>query len=99
MSQEDNMFNQRAIRRCLAAGVMIAAASLPSVAMGTTAHTNAQEQRAAAVITASTADAMQAAVTAHGQANSVLSNPYIEQKVTTAESVGLNSTKIPAGGF
>jgi hypothetical protein len=42
---------------------------------------------------------MQAAAVAHGEANSVLSNPYIEQKVTTAESVGANRTRVPAGGF
>lgn len=42
---------------------------------------------------------MQAAAVAHGEANSALSNPYIEQKVTTPESTGQNGTGIPAGGF
>jgi peroxiredoxin len=59
----------------------------------------ANEKRAAAAVTTSDANAMQAAVVAHGEANSVLSNPYIEQKVTTPESVGVNHTKVPAGGF
>ena len=58
----------------------------------------AKEQRAAAAVTVSEANAMQAAAVAHGEANSVLSNPYIEQKVTTPESVGVNRT-VPAGGF
>ena len=59
----------------------------------------ANEKRAAAVVTASDADALQAAVVAHGETNSALSNPYIEQKVTTPESVGVNHTEVPAGGF
>jgi hypothetical protein len=42
---------------------------------------------------------MQAVAVAHGQANTALSNPYIEQKVTTPESTGFNATRIPAGGF
>src|ERR1019366_1922140 len=59
----------------------------------------ANEKRAAAAVTTSDANAMQAAVVAHGEANSTLSNPYIDQKVTTPESVGVNRTKVPAGGF
>jgi hypothetical protein len=42
---------------------------------------------------------MQARAVARGEANSVLVNPYIEQKVTTPESVGVNRAGIPAGGF
>ena len=72
--------------------------SLPTAA-DTTAQTTAREKRVAASVTTSQANAMQAAAVARGEANSVLSNPYIEQKVTTAESVGVNHTKIPAGGF
>jgi hypothetical protein len=67
-------------------------------AAATTARTTAKEKRAAAVTT-SEADAMQAAAVAHGEPNSALSNPYIEQKVTMTESVGINRTKVPAGGF
>ena len=94
------MFKHNVIRRGLAAGLVIAAAGLPFAAQaaGTTARTTAQKAAAANVTTAE-ANAMQAAVVAHGEANSVLSNPYIEQKVTTPESVGVNPTKIPAGGF
>ena len=66
---------------------------------GAAAQTTVREKRAAARVTASKADAMQAAAVARGEANSVLSNPYIEQKVTAAESVGANRTKVPAGGF
>ena len=54
---------------------------------------------AAAAVTTAQANAMQAAAVAHGQANSTLSNPFIEQKVTTPESTGRNATRIPAGGF
>ena len=61
-------------------------------------HRSAQKAAAAATSTAQ-ANAMQAAAVASGEANSALSNPYIEQKVTTPEWVGLNRTKIPAGGF
>jgi hypothetical protein len=57
------------------------------------------QKREAAAISVVEANAMQAAAVAHGQANSVLANPYIEEKVTTPESVGVNRTKIPAGGF
>jgi len=87
------------IRRSLTTGLVIAAVGFPAAAAADTARTTAKERRAAAAVTASTANAMQAAAVGHGQANSVLSNPYIEQKVTTAESVGVDSTKIPAGGF
>ncbi len=57
------------------------------------------QKAAATAITPEQANAMQAKVVSLGEANSVLSNPYIEQKVTTPESTGLNSTRIPAGGF
>jgi hypothetical protein len=80
---------------CVTAGLAIAAASFPTAGL---AH-DGKEKRAAAAITTSRANAMQAAVVAHGEANSVLRNPYVEQKVTTPESVGVNRTKIPAGGF
>jgi hypothetical protein len=73
--------------------------TLPPGASGTAARTTAREKRAAAAVTTSRANAMQAAAVAHGEANSGLSNPYIEQKVTTPESVGVNATKVPAGGF
>lgn len=63
------------------------------------ANAAAKEKRAAASVSTATANAMQAGAVAHGEANSVLSNPYIEQKVTTPESVGVNHTRIPAGGF
>ena len=63
-------------------------------------HSKLRSQRAAAAaVTTAQANAMQAAAVARGQANSVLSNPFIEQKVTTPESTGKNGTKIPAGGF
>jgi hypothetical protein len=58
-----------------------------------------RERRAAASITTAQANAMQAKAVAEGEANSTLSNPYVEQKVTIAESTGKNATKIPAGGF
>ena len=93
------MFKHTVIRRCLTAGLVIAATSFPAAAAAGTARTAARERRTAAAVTASTANAMQAAAVAHGQANSVLANPYIEQKVTTAESTGKNVTRIPAGGF
>ena len=54
---------------------------------------------ATASYTTAQANAMQARAVAHGQANSTLSNPAIEQLVTTPESTGKNSTKIPSGGF
>jgi hypothetical protein len=99
VSEENNMFKRNVIRRGLAAGLVMAAAGVPCAAQaaGTTAQTTAQ--KAAATVTTAEANAMQAAVVAQGEANSVLSNPYIEQKVTTPESVGVNRTKIPAGGF
>jgi hypothetical protein len=63
-------------------------------------HSKLRAQRAAAAhVTTAQANAMQAAAVAHGQANTALSNPYIEQKVTTPESTGLNGTGVPAGGF
>jgi hypothetical protein len=65
----------------------------------TAARRTAKEQRAAAAVTAVQANARQTAVVAHGEANSVLSNPYIEQKVTVPEAVGVNATRVPAGGF
>jgi hypothetical protein len=60
---------------------------------------HAAEKAVAAATTTAQANAMQAAAVARGEANSVLANPYIEQKVTIPESVGFNRTKIPAGGF
>ena len=60
---------------------------------------SSRQRRAAAAITTAQANAMQARASAAGEANSILSNPYVEQKVTIAESVGTNATGIPAGGF
>jgi hypothetical protein len=57
------------------------------------------ERRAAAKITTAQANALQALAVARGEANSALSNPFIEQKVTVPESTGHNATQIPAGGF
>ena len=57
------------------------------------------QRAAAAAVTTERANAMQAAAVRHGQANSVLANPFIEQKVTTSEWVGVNATRVPAGGF
>ena len=95
------MFKNHVIRRWLTAGLVIAAAGLPSTAQAasTTARTTVAQKAAAANVTTAEANAMQAAAVAHGEANSVLSNPYIEQKVTTPESVGVNPTRPPAGGF
>jgi len=62
-------------------------------------QTLAREKRAAARVSVREANAMQARAVAHGEANSVLANPFIEQKVTTHESTGHNATHIPAGGF
>ena len=67
--------------------------------VGGSARETSKEKRAAASVSTATANAMQAAAVASGEANSVLSNPYVEEKVTTPESVGVNRTKIPAGGF
>ncbi len=90
----------RARRRLLAgAAAAIAVAGLPVAAQAHPAHRMAREQRAAAIVSTSAANAMQAAIAARGTANAVLANPYIEQKVTTPESVGVNRTRIPAGGF
>ena len=58
-----------------------------------------QQEKQAAGITTAQANAMQARVVSLGEANSILSNPYIEQKVTTPESTGKAATRIPAGGF
>ena len=85
------------------AALMGAAALLGGIAQSATAsstHSTVRSQEAAAAkVTTAQANAMQAAAVAHGEANSVLSNPFIEQKVTTAESTGHNDTGIPAGGF
>jgi hypothetical protein len=62
-------------------------------------QTLAREKRAAAWVSVREANAMQARAVARGEANSVLANPYIEQKVTTPEPTGHNATHIPAGGF
>ena len=85
------------------AALMGAAALLGSMtqaAPASSTHTKLRSQEAAAAkVTAAQANAMQAAAVAHGEANSALSNPYIEQKVTKPESTGANATGIPAGGF
>ena len=85
------------------AAVMGAAALLGSItqtANASQSHNKLSSQRAAAAaVTIAQANAMQAAAVAHGQANSTLSNPFIEQRVTTPESTGRNATGIPAGGF
>ena len=85
------------------AALMGAAALLGGIAQSATAsstHSKLRSQKAAAAsVTTAQANAMQAAAVAHGEANSALSNPYIEQKVTTPESTGHNGTGIPAGGF
>jgi hypothetical protein len=107
------MFIHKRIECGLIAGLVIAAASFAPVAQAEHAtdvrtpapiahdqrHVAATEKRAAADITTAEANAMQAATVARGEANSALSNPYIEQKVTTPESIGVNPTRIPAGGF
>jgi hypothetical protein len=86
----------------IAAGFAAAATlggGVQAATAGTT-HSNLRAQRAAAAhVTTAEANALQAAAVARGQANSALSNPFIEQKVTTPESTGLNKTRIPAGGF
>jgi hypothetical protein len=96
------MMNRSAGRCLMAAGVAMAlfTAAPPAGADGTAAagHVAAQK-RAAAKVTSTEANARQATAVSHGQANSVLANPYVEQKVTTAESTGVNATRIPAGGF
>jgi hypothetical protein len=85
------------------AALMGAAAMLGGIGQAADAsstHSTLRSQKAAAArVTTAQANAMQAAAVAHGEANSVLSNPYIEQKVTTPESTGLNGTGVPAGGF
>ena len=82
----------------LAAAVLVGASVQAATANST--HSRLRSERAAAAkISTVEANAMQAAAVAHGQANSVLSNPFIEQKVTTPESTGHNATHIPAGGF
>ena len=59
----------------------------------------AAQKAAAASVTTRQANAMQAVAVARHGLNAVLHNPYIEQKVTTPESTGVNVTRIPAGGF
>ena len=86
-------------RRLLTAAAAIVVAGLPVGAQAHPAHRMARQQRAAASVSTTVANAMQAAIAAHGSSNAVLANPYIEQKVTTPESVGVNRTRIPAGGF
>jgi hypothetical protein len=85
------------------AGSVAAAALVGGSVQGADAsstHSSLRSERAAAAkVTTAEANAMQAAAVAHGRANSVLSNPFIEQKVTTPESTGQNATHIPAGGF
>ena len=84
-----------------AACALGATALTVSTASATRPHvdTTTAQKAAAAAITPQQANAMQAKVVSLGEANSALSNPYIEQKVTTPESTGLNLTRIPAGGF
>ena len=85
------------------AALMGAAALLGGIAQtvdASSTHSKLRLQKAAAAkVTTAQANAMQAAAVARGEANSALSNPYIEQKVTTPESTGHNGTGIPAGGF
>jgi hypothetical protein len=86
------------------AGSVAAAVLFGGSVQGATAsstHSSLRSERAAAAkISTVEANAMQAAADGTGgQANSVLSNPFIEQKVTTPESTGRNATHIPAGGF
>jgi hypothetical protein len=81
-----------------AAGLLLGAAA--ETASGRSIHASGQSQAAAAAdVTPAEANAMQAAAVAAGEANSALANPYVEQKVTTPESTGKNTTRIPAGGF
>jgi hypothetical protein len=81
----------------LAAVALLAGAQ---AANANTAHNKLRaEKLAAAKVTTAEANALQAAAVARGEANSALSNPFIEQKVTTPESTGKNATHIPAGGF
>ncbi len=82
-----------------AAGCAMGALALTANASPPTQHNAAALKAAAAGVTTAQANAMQARVVTLGEANSVLSNPYIEQKVTTSESSGHNATKVPAGGF
>src|SRR5580704_7294243 len=56
--------------------------------VGESARETAKQKRAAASVSTAKANAMQAAAVASGEANSVLPNPYVEEKVTTPESVG-----------
>ena len=101
------MFPQTISRRWVAGALVVGAIMLPAGAAANPTHQSARqrasesarERRAAAAITTAQANAMQARAVAHGQANSTLSNPAIEQLATTPESTGKNSTKIPAGGF
>jgi hypothetical protein len=83
----------------LAAAVLVGASVQAATANST--HSRLRSERAAAAkISTVEANAMQAAADGTGgQANSVLSNPFIEQKVTTPEPTGHNATHIPAGGF
>jgi cobalamin biosynthesis protein CbiD len=91
------MYGKRAASVCIV-GLGIAI-GLGSTAVADSASSQAHEKRVASRISVGTANAMQAYAVAHGEANTALTNPYIEQKVTTPESVGVNPTKIPAGGF
>jgi hypothetical protein len=59
----------------------------------------AARKREAAALTTAQANARQAAGVANGQTNSVLADSYVAQEVTTAESTGVNATRIPAGGL
>jgi hypothetical protein len=79
----------------MAAGITVGATGADATAR----RSDAALRAAAARVTTQQANAMQARAVAHGEANTTLSNPYIEQKVTTPESTGMNATRVPAGGF
>ena len=94
------------MRRIRSAGVsLLAVAScslggLAHIADATSPRSSLQTEKAAAAdVTTAEANAMQAAVVAHGETNSVLSNPFIEQKVTRPDLSGKNATRPPAGWF
>jgi hypothetical protein len=93
----------RSIRVAGVSLIAVAACSLGGLAQfagATSARSTLQVEKAAAAnVTSREANAMQAAAVAHGEANSALSNPFIEQKVTTPEFGGKDATRPPAGWF
>jgi hypothetical protein len=101
------MLRRGAMRWLVVIGAAMAAPTCGQALGAGTAHGGghlaagrvAAQKRAAVAVTTRQANAMQAAAVAHGEANTALSNPYIEQEVTTPESTGLNGTGVPAGGF